>query len=217
MFVETIKSPLKEGKVLVDPQRFLDMPDPYTRPFRSHTPTSVELYLTRRCNLNCIYCYADAAHERFSKNKNEEMDTDMIINLIDQMADMQVESVTLAGGEITLRPDLVDIIRYLIDYDISIHFPSNACLINDNLAQALVDVGLTKVQAKLDAGDPKIQDKISRVKGSFDQLIGGIKTLKDHSFEVAVVMVVTALNVKELPSVAEICADLNVLNFTLFL
>ena len=207
MFIETIESPLKEKRISIDPSHFLEMPHLHTKPLRASTPLSVELYITRRCNLNCAYCYADAS---YGLKTREEMNSKTIYNLIDQMADLEVSSVTLAGGEPTLRPDLPEIVHRLTEYGISIHLPTNACLMDDNLAQALKDAGLTKVQAKLDAATPQIQDRLSRVKGSYHQLIKGIKTLKNHSFDVSVVMVVTAWNIKQFHEVVQMCADLQV-------
>lgn len=211
IFVEIIEKPLEKKRISIDPSNFLKMPDLHAKPFRASTPLSLELYVTRRCNLNCAYCYADATQGLHIKSsQREEMDSGMLNCIIDQIIDLQIGSITLAGGEPTLRSDLPKIIQRFTDHGIDVHLPTNACLIDDNLARALKDAGLTRIQAKLDAAHPEVQDRLSRVKGSYDKLIKGIETLKNHSFVVAVVMVVTALNIRELPDVAKICADLNV-------
>ena len=211
IFIEKIEKPLKEKRFPIDPFHFLNMPDLSSKPFRASTPLSMELYVTRRCNLNCAYCYADAAYkQRLKRRRDEEIDRDTFYRLIEQIADLKVESVTLAGGEPTLRPDLPEIIHRLTDYGIDVHLPTNACLIDDNLAQDLRDAGLTRIQAKLDAAHPDIQDRLSRVKGSYNQLIRGIEILKNHSFEVSVVMVLTAWNIREFSDVVKLCENLQV-------
>jgi radical SAM protein with 4Fe4S-binding SPASM domain len=212
MFVETIEKPLEKKRIHIDPYHFLKMPNLYTRPLRPHTPLSMVLYLTRRCNLNCVYCFADAKFQmRSTENQqSDEMNSEELRFLIDQIANLKINRVVLAGGEPTLRPDLPDIIHYFTDLDIEVFLSTNACLIDDDLARSLRDAGLTKIQAKLDAVHPKTQDRISGVKGSHTQFIKGLQTLKNHSFEVAAVMLITSWNVRELPSVVETCVDLHV-------
>jgi len=212
MFLETIEKPLKRRRISVDPYHFLSMPNLYVRPSRPHAPLSLDLYITRRCNLNCVYCFANATQEGYppESRQHEEMDINILNRVIDQIADLKIRRIVLAGGEPTLRPELPEIIQRLTDYNIDVFLSTNACLMDDSLARALKDAGLTRIQAKLDAAHPDIQDRMSRVKGSYTQLIKGIETLKNHSFEVTVVMLVTAWNIKELPDVAKVCADLHV-------
>lgn len=211
-FIEFIKNPLKEGRLQVDPYHFLLKSDLLRRPIRLNAPLSVDLYVTRRCNLNCIYCFANSKYvcNLTEGNPYDEMDLDTINYLIDQIVDMNMKGVMLCGGEPTVRPDLPEIISRLTNHDIEVFLSTNACLVNDALASNLRNSGLKKIQTKLDAANPKTQDRLSRVRGSYEMIIRGIKTLKRYSFEVSTVAVVTSWNIKEIPEVIRICANLGV-------
>ena len=212
--VEMISVP-DEGKSTIDPYKFLSKINmEFAPPKRLESPLSLCLYLTRRCNLNCVYCFANA---RYINNQGQnrdiqcyEMSLEKIKQVVDQMADIGIKSVTLTGGEVTLRPDLLEIIKHIGNYAIKIILPTNACLINDKLAQDLRKVGIYEIQTKLDAACPETQDRLSRVDGSYSKLISGIKNLKEYSFEVQTVSVISSWNINEIPKVIEILLDLEV-------
>ena len=157
-------SPSERIKLRLDPLAFLRKDHPFTRPARCSGPLGVTLYLTGRCNLNCVYCFADA---RYCNNHNldspsRELPTDRIMCIIDQLHAVGVTDVTLTGGEVTLRPDLAEIVRSLMTYGIDVSLATNACLMDERLAQQLWDAGLRKMQAKLDAVTPSVQDRLVR-------------------------------------------------------
>jgi radical SAM protein with 4Fe4S-binding SPASM domain len=138
------------------------------------------------------------------------MTTNTIYQLIDQFIDIGVMHVSLSGGEVTLRQDLAQIVRRLVQNDIAIFLATNALSLRDRMAQQLKEAGLTKVQAKLDAARPETQDSMAGIAGAQAKLINGIKALKKHSFYVSIAIVVTAENVWEVPDVIALCADLGV-------
>lgn len=211
-FIELINIPLKKGRFQISPYKFLLKTDIYKRPTRSKIPLSIDLYVTRRCNLNCIYCFADSKYigNKIKGDSCNEMHIDRIKNLIDQIANLEIKKVTLTGGEPTLRPDLAEIIHHFIINNIEVFLATNAYSISDKQAQELRAAGLREVQVKLDAANSKTQDKLSGVRGSYEKLIKGIETLKKYSFKVSIVAVVTSLNIKEIPEVIKTCADLSV-------
>lgn len=211
-FINVIDEPFDKSRIQIDPYKFLlKQTNLLERPNRLQIPFSIELYVTRRCNLNCIYCFANAEFtNRAWQDQPYEMPLEKIYDIIDQIADMKIKSITLTGGEATLRPDLPNIIEYITDKGIKIHFPTNAYSISDELARKLKNAGLEEVQTKLDSANPEIQDKLSRVNGSYERLIEGIKILKRNAFKVSTVSVVTSWNIKDIPKVLDLCANLGV-------
>jgi radical SAM protein with 4Fe4S-binding SPASM domain len=211
-FVELVDEPLPASRTGLDPYTFLSRSSSATRPERPYAPLSVDLYLTRRCNLNCVYCFADATYERAGQESASpaEMDFRMVAHIIDQMADLHIKKVLLTGGEVTLRPDLPDIARYATDRDIGVTLASNAALIDGTLARRLRDSGVGRVQAKLDAFNPATHDRLSRARDVRRQLSRGIETLLESGFSVSVVCVVTAWNIREAPEVIADCVRLGV-------
>src|ERR1035437_8069917 len=64
-------------------------------------PISVHLDLTWACNEGCVHCYLD-------HSVGGDMDTAEIKGVLDQLAAAGVMFLTLSGGEIMLRKDILD-------------------------------------------------------------------------------------------------------------
>ena len=210
-YVELIKNPLKKGRIQEDPLKFLSKRNIFSEPIRPYKPLWVDLYVTRECNLKCIYCFADA---KYVNNDNKREQSKNLCNrmnsLVDQIAELEIKRILLTGGEPTLMSYLPNIIDRLTNHKIEVVLATNAYLMNGKMAQNLRESGLQRVQVKLDAANQKIQDKLSGIGGSFMKLIEGIEILKKHSFKVSVASVATSLNIKEIPHVIKMCADLGV-------
>ena len=67
-------------------------------------PFTVCLWVTDFCNLSCKYCYA----KPFSGNI---MESHRLLNLIDELVEIGVFDITLAGGEPLLHPEIYNIIE----------------------------------------------------------------------------------------------------------
>ena len=197
-----------------DPFAFLDKDDLFKRPTRCSWPLSVTWYLTRRCNLNCSYCFADAKYSIVDKLAldKDELSVDIIATIIHELQENGVTEVTLTGGEVTLRPDLIEIIRDLTAHGINADLATNACLIDEELAQRLSNAGLQKLQVKLDASTPLVQDRLARVKGIHSKLIDGIKLVASMGFSVSVACVLTSSNVNQAAAIYDLCNSLKVHN-----
>src|SRR5580692_770591 len=94
---------------------------PEAPPARRHLPLAPEIRdvdqvrpiyavweITLRCDLACVHCGSRAGRAR-----PDEMTTAECLDLVDQMADLGVQEVTLIGGEAYLRDDWLEIVRAL--------------------------------------------------------------------------------------------------------
>jgi radical SAM protein with 4Fe4S-binding SPASM domain len=97
---------------------------------------------------------------------------------------------------------------------IDVHLATNACLVDEQLARQLWDAGLRKIQAKLDAVTPSVQDRLARKKGTQAKLIEGIKVTTSLGFSVSVACVMTSDNVTEASAICELCESLGVANIS---
>lgn len=74
--------------------------------FNKRTPLSVHFSLTNRCPLKCSYC-------GFFKRYREELNTQEVIRIIDQLAEAGNTRLHITGGEPMLRNDIGEIINYI--------------------------------------------------------------------------------------------------------
>jgi radical SAM protein with 4Fe4S-binding SPASM domain len=100
--------------------------------FHLNTPPLVWLELTRRCNLRCPHCYIDGGLAR-----DGEMSAAEFHALIDEFADMGVWAIALTGGEPTLHPDFVALVRHARARDLLVGIATNGMFLSEALLDAL--------------------------------------------------------------------------------
>lgn len=113
------------------------------------------------------------------------------------------------GGEPFMNQDLIKIIRYAEDLGIMTHVNSNAFIINDTLAQKIVDSHLSRISISLDGGNALTHDHLRGIPGAFDRVLKGIGLLqkfrgKDGDLKIYLNSVIMRPNVKELPQIIDV-------------
>jgi cyclic pyranopterin phosphate synthase len=127
--------------------------------------------LTDKCNLRCVYCMKEDM--TFLPNP-ALMQDDELIMLIRLFADLGFDKYRLTGGEPTIRPNVVDIVREMssvagVD---KITMTTNGLLL-PKLAEPLKQAGLQRVNISIDTLDPVKFKKITRW-GDVDAVWNGI-------------------------------------------
>ncbi|MCC2113208.1 MAG: radical SAM protein, partial [Hyphomicrobiales bacterium] len=62
---------------------------------KAYIPTHIQVELTTQCNLGCDFCYRRAS----SDGKDDRLDTDALLNILEDMRRWGLRSVELTGGE----------------------------------------------------------------------------------------------------------------------
>ena len=100
---------------------------------RGGRPMGVHLQVADRCNHSCHHCYQ-------VQGEKGELSFDQLCRIIDGIADAGVFTLNVSGGEATLRPDLLDILRYARGRGFAVRLFTNAFLIDEAYADALAAV-----------------------------------------------------------------------------
>jgi radical SAM protein with 4Fe4S-binding SPASM domain len=74
-------------------------------------PVHADINLTRACNLQCSYC-----HLATGRKKQKELTSDELKSVIYDLVGLGCKSITFAGGEPFVRPDLPKIISYALSF-----------------------------------------------------------------------------------------------------
>ena len=115
--------------------------------------TYLRLSVTDRCNLRCKYCMPD---EGLGPVARDDLLTDEEIEHVARAAaQVGVQKLRLTGGEPTLRPDIVQIVRRLaaVDGIRELVMTTNGVRL-PQLAGPLLGAGLRRVNIHLDSLDP---------------------------------------------------------------
>lgn len=167
-------------------------------------PPLVALEVTRRCNLHCIHCRALANPE----GAEDELATDEITGLFDQLAERTRPIVILTGGEPLLRDDIFEIARYGKDLGFHMAMAPNGTLMDEAVAQRMLDAGIDRISISLDAASAEVHDAFRQMPGAFAGAMKGIAAARAVALPFQINTSVTAMNVDELPKVHALAKEL---------
>lgn len=132
-------------------------------------PVTVDLALTRACNMRCVYCYS-----QLQKNPGPAWSKRMIEETFQDFADLGVKAVSLVSdGESTCSPLWPAAIIRANSLDLDVAIGTNGILFTPNVP---ILSALTYVRFNLSAGTPEGFVKIHRVpKENFDRVLKHIR------------------------------------------
>lgn len=150
-------------------------------------PLSVHLDLTYRCNERCEHCYLE-------HDDHGEMTTAEIRGLLGQLADAGVFFLTLSGGEPLVRKDCFEIIEYARALQFNVKLKTNAILIREREAARLRALGVEQVQISVYSHREEVHDSITKVRGSLERTLAGVRALRAQGLKVSVANVLMKSN-----------------------
>lgn len=166
---------------------------------RSGGLLSMELELSRACNLRCIYCYADSGTALA-----DELSLDEIFDAIDQAVALGARRIiVLGGGEPLVHPDILPILRSIRQRGAAIDLFTNATLITDDLAREFMELGVSPV-IKMNSRREDVQDMLADRAGTFARIQHGLECLRRAGYPrqgrtLGVQTVICRQNLEELP------------------
>ncbi len=134
--------------------------------------------ITDRCNYKCVYCRTGELGAQYP-----ELGIDEYLRLIRLFVGLGITKVRLTGGEPLLRRGIVDLVRELAALrtptgdGLDLALTTNGHLL-DGLAQPLKDAGLDRVTVSMDAVDPTVFERITRIDGSFAAVLAGVRAAR---------------------------------------
>ena len=172
--------------------------------------TSLYLYLTDRCNLNCGHCWISPG---FTPVPNSEEPADPsvseLLNFVDQARPLGLNRVKLTGGEPMLYPGFFDLVESLSSRGIGLDLETNATLIGPQEAENLART-TALVSVSLDGAEPETHDSIRGVKGAFTRSISALRELAKHGATTQVIMTLTRANICEIGPIIRLAGELGV-------
>jgi cyclic pyranopterin phosphate synthase len=134
--------------------------------------------ITDRCNYKCVYCRTGEFGAQYS-----DLAIADYLRLIRLFVSLGITKVRLTGGEPLLRRGLVEMVQELRQMrtpdlkPVELALTTNGHLL-DRVAQPLKDAGLDRVTVSMDAVDRATFERITRVPGSFEQVVSGIRAAR---------------------------------------
>lgn len=151
------------------------------------------LTLNRACNLRCKWCYA----KETGFSGKDEMPLPLAKRIIDLCAEGGIPSIILIGGEPTVYPHILDVIRYAAASGIQTTLVTNGILLADKeRLRAYLDAGLSKVSLSLKAHDAETYRELTGADG-FSSALDAIENLAEAHARFGVSTVLTGENIPQ--------------------
>lgn len=159
----------------------------------SRRPEGVTFELTYGCNLRCVHCY-NPTHRMLP----HELTTSEVYSILDQIADLGVLDIAFTGGEPSIRPDIVPILRHARSRGLVIQLLTNATRITSAFALVLREVGVSQVNVSVYGATESTYERMTGTSGSYAVFLQGLRCLADFRLPVTVRMPVTTVNRHEI-------------------
>jgi radical SAM protein with 4Fe4S-binding SPASM domain len=156
-------------------------------------PAQAVLELTYRCNLHCVHCYVDL-------NETDELTTVEWKNVIDELKAASTMYLLFTGGEIMLRPDLLDIATYAHHNGFMLGFLTNGTMLTPATCRAIAEFKPFSMGISLYGATAATHELVTGIPGSFQKTIAGIKMLVDAGLVPTVQTLIMKYNLNELAS-----------------
>lgn len=162
-----------------------------------------------QCNQNCRFC--SVGHKRKELNKS----ADDIKKDILYAKKLGIEVLGFGGGEPTIRKDIFEVVKFAKEQGFStIRIQTNGLMFGyEWFAKKMIESGANYFKFSMSGHTAELHDYMSRVQGSFDSAIRGIKNLKELGQSVEVNIIITKQNYKLLPQIVNFYIEMGVSKF----
>lgn len=167
-------------------------------------PISVELTLTNKCNLRCVYCSDQMLRER--QGGGSELTKDTLFKLFEDLSEGGTQGVTIeGGGEPTIYPAFEEVVMHARKCGLAAGLITNG---TQKLSENVLK-NLEWIRVSLDA---TTADEYRELKGPdfFERVLNNISHYTQHCETVGVGFVVTRKNISHLEELVMRLKDLGV-------
>lgn len=162
---------------------------------------SIDLYVNYVCGLRCTHCFVGDL-----LNTNSEMPLSLAMSIVKGCANSDVKTITILGGEPTLYKDIIHLINFIIEKNIGVRIVTNGQKSFYKLVEKLSPEILSKLHVcfSIDGSNDEVHNSI-RGKGTFQNLIEGIRIAKKYKISVSAITSISMDNYFDALPIIEFC------------
>ena len=173
-------------------------------------PRVISIELTHKCNFKCIHCYGE-----YDNQTLKTMDINKLKIFLRECKELGVEVIELTGGEITMHPNISEIVSFIHQLGFRlVTLLTNGYIRNQQLYDVIIqNKQNTVVQIDLHGNTEEYLEWFIKVPNTLEIAKENIKYLRNNGVTVRVVTVVTPRNVDQIEEIAEWVHNLGVQNY----
>ncbi len=146
-------------------------------------PLEAELLLTRRCNMRCPHCCANA---KYNIEGDGDLSTSVWLDTIEQLLRMGVQTFTLTGGEPILHIGFMEFVKTINSAGAHCAITTNAFFIDKSFVDKLIllELDISKISFHISIDGPEEQhDKFRKTPGAFKKAINAMRCLNSAGIQ----------------------------------
>jgi len=121
--------------------------------------------ISSACIANCIMCSMPQVF------RGSTLPTPRVRGLMEELKVCGFEMFDTFGGEISMRGDLVELIRYVKELNMISNIISTGYQLDEDYVARLLEAGIDKVQISIDSPDAELHDMIRGTEGLFEHAV----------------------------------------------
>ena len=160
----------------------------------------LDLKFTFECNNRCVFCVQGDKREHEPDKSTAELREILLEKRT------SCDAVVFTGGEVTLRDDLVEMVKHARDLGYSsIQIQTNGRRLSYlPYLDALLQAGVTEFAPALHGADSATHDELVCANGAFRQTVKGIGNVKKRGARVVLNTVIVQQNHRQLPAMVRL-------------
>src|SRR6202161_560884 len=128
--------------------------------------------IDERCNLHCAHCFVSATRRGATMAYQQITDV-----LIPRLAACRVERLTLTGGEPTIHPQFLDVVRAFRSAGMTVGLCTNATTLDAQQISELARIGGVHCNVSIDGFRPESHGKFRGDQDSFNTTVAPVRAL----------------------------------------
>ncbi len=161
--------------------------------------------LTKTCNFRCQYCGYGG---ELSASMVHSQDFSVIAERVVTAHRLGVRKFRFTGGEPFTHPRLGDLVGLLGELGVYLLINTNGSLVAKHMDMVRGTGDNVRFAVSLDTMDPVKFDELSGTRGNYPKVREGIEAICSAARLLRLNMVVTRLNVDEVPDIIDYCSEL---------
>jgi len=167
----------------------------------------VSLYVTDKCNQNCLHCAANNKHYRPELPKEKWFE--IIENVESSLRKQGRRGVYIwFGGEPTCREDIHELIKYCGDKGYYQSLITNGVLFDDAFAKYCADNGMSHVFVSIDSADPVKSDHLRGIENSLEYAKKAIQSATKYGLFTCCSTTIMKPNIDEIEDIKNLVESL---------
>lgn len=172
------------------------------------------LEITRKCPMSCKLCSSNGGEPCDPEFSLEELKT-----IVNQAKELGVMEISISGGEPLTYPLLEDLCKYINELGIDAFIFTSGNYYNESGLVSSIPVdklnklkncGAKKIVFSLHGSSAEIHDRMTRKKGSYDNLLQSIENAHKVGLELEVHVVPVKENYRNIPAIVKLLDNIGV-------